>query len=45
VADLLLGLIMVPFFTSFLIRTIAWQTILGSDGPALGLLARCTLWG
>jgi spermidine/putrescine transport system permease protein len=32
---LLLGLIMVPFFTSFLIRTIAWQTILSSDGPAL----------
>lgn len=35
---LLLGLIMVPFFTSFLIRTIAWQTILGQDGPALGLI-------
>lgn len=31
---LLLGLIMVPFFTSFLIRTIAWKTILGPQGPA-----------
>jgi spermidine/putrescine transport system permease protein len=31
----LLGLVMVPFFISFLIRTIAWQTILGQEGPAL----------
>jgi spermidine/putrescine transport system permease protein len=30
--NLLLGLVIVPFFTSFLIRTIAWQTILGSNG-------------
>lgn len=35
---ILLGLIMVPFFTSFLIRTIAWQTILGQEGPALWFL-------
>ena len=41
----LLGLIMVPFFTSFLIRTIAWQTILGSEGPALGLLRTLHLTG
>jgi spermidine/putrescine transport system permease protein len=34
----LLGLVMVPFFISFLIRTIAWQTILGQDGPALWFL-------
>lgn len=40
---LLLGLIMVPFFTSFLIRTIAWQTILGQDGPALGVLKALSL--
>ncbi len=32
---ILLGLVMVPFFISFLIRTIAWQTILGQEGPAL----------
>ena len=31
----LLGLVMVPFFISFLIRTIPWQTILGQEGPAL----------
>ena len=36
--SLLLALIMVPFFTSFLIRTIAWQTILGADGPALAVM-------
>jgi spermidine/putrescine transport system permease protein len=41
--SLLLGLIMVPFFTSFLIRTIAWQTILGQEGPALGLLRALSL--
>ena len=40
---ILLGLIMVPFFTSFLIRTIAWQTILGQDGPALGVLKALSL--
>src|ERR1700712_5433265 len=31
----LLGMVMIPFFISFLIRTIAWQTILGQQGPAL----------
>jgi spermidine/putrescine transport system permease protein len=35
----LLAMIMVPFFTSFLIRTIAWQTILGQEGPALWFLS------
>ena len=29
----LLGLVMIPFFTSFLIRTISWRTILGEPGP------------
>lgn len=28
-----MGLVMVPFFTNFLIRTLAWKTLLGSDGP------------
>lgn len=28
-----MGLIMVPFFTNFLIRTLAWKTLLGTDGP------------
>jgi spermidine/putrescine transport system permease protein len=30
--DLLLGLVVVPFWTSFLIRTYAWMFILGSNG-------------
>lgn len=28
--DLLIGLVVIPFFTSFLIRTIAWTSILGN---------------
>lgn len=42
---LLLGLVMVPFFTSFVIRTIAWKTILGSQGPLLAMLERLHLVG
>jgi spermidine/putrescine transport system permease protein len=34
--NLLLGLVVVPFFTSYLIRTIAWTTIMGDNGPFLG---------
>jgi spermidine/putrescine transport system permease protein len=30
---LLLGLIIIPFFTSYLIRTIAWQSLLADTGP------------
>ena len=30
---LLLGLIIMPFFTSYLIRTIAWQSLLADTGP------------
>ena len=35
--NLLLGLVVVPFFTSYLIRTIAWTTIMRDDGPFLGI--------
>ena len=31
--DLLIGLVVVPFFTSYLIRTIAWKSILGDESP------------
>jgi spermidine/putrescine transport system permease protein len=31
--NLLLVLVIAPFFTSFLIRTLAWRTILSDDGP------------
>lgn len=30
-----MGLVMVPFFTNFLIRTLAWKTLLSKDGPLL----------
>ena len=35
---LLLLLVIAPFFTSFLIRTISWRIILGNDGPFLGIV-------
>ena len=37
---MLLFLVIAPFFTSFLIRTISWRIILGNDGPFLGVRAR-----
>lgn len=36
--NLLLFLIIAPFFTSFLIRTISWQILLGDEGPVLAFL-------
>ena len=36
--NLLLGLVVVPFFTNFLIRTLAWKTILGDQGTVVALL-------
>src|SRR5881396_3865676 len=36
--NLLLFLVIAPFFTSFLIRTISWQILLGDEGPVLGPL-------
>jgi spermidine/putrescine transport system permease protein len=42
--NILLVLVMVPFWTNFLIRTYAWRVILGNDGPintvliALGII-------
>ena len=44
-ANLLLGLVMVPFFTSFLLRTIAWQSLFADDGPILGLARSLHLVG
>ena len=41
----LLGLVMVPFFTSFLLRTIAWQTLLNDSGPVLGIIDRLRIEG
>jgi len=36
--NFLLGLVILPFFTTFLVRTFAWKTILNDGGPAVGLL-------
>jgi len=36
--NLLLFMVIAPFFTSFLIRTISWQILLGDEGPILGFL-------
>ncbi|MBT2509702.1 ABC transporter permease [Streptomyces sp. ISL-98] len=35
---LLLVLVIAPFFTSFLIRTLAWKTILADSGPVVDVL-------
>jgi spermidine/putrescine transport system permease protein len=35
---LLLGLVVIPFFTSYLIRTIAWRSLLADQGPVVGTL-------
>jgi spermidine/putrescine transport system permease protein len=33
----LLGLVAVPFFTSYLIRTLAWQNLLADSGPVVSI--------
>ncbi|HSE45943.1 MAG TPA: hypothetical protein VLA89_11520, partial [Gemmatimonadales bacterium] len=36
--NLLLGLVILPFFTTFLVRTFAWKTILNDNGFAINFL-------
>ena len=36
--NVLLVLVVAPFFTSFLLRTIAWKQILGEEGPVVQIL-------
>ena len=36
---LLIVLLIIPFWTSFLIRTLAWRTLLAADGPVRDVLA------
>jgi spermidine/putrescine transport system permease protein len=43
--NVLLGLVVVPFFTSYLIRTIAWSSILADSGVVAGTLRRLHLVG
>ena len=41
----LLGLVVVPFFTSYLIRTLAWSNLLADEGPVVALLNNFNLVG
>ena len=43
--NLLLGLVVLPFFTTFLVRTFAWKTILNDGGPAVWLLQQLHVLG
>jgi spermidine/putrescine transport system permease protein len=43
--NVLLGLVVIPFFTSFLIRTLAWQSVLSDQGPILSLFGKVHLIG
>jgi spermidine/putrescine transport system permease protein len=36
--NFLLGLVVLPFFTTFLVRTLAWKTILADNGPVVELI-------
>lgn len=36
--NLLLGLVIVPFFITFIVRTLAWKTIFGDDTIIVGIL-------
>jgi len=38
VRAVLLVLVMLPFWSNFLVRTYAWRVLLGSDGPLVGFL-------
>jgi len=38
VRAVLLVLVMLPFWSNFLVRTYAWRVLLGSDGPLVGVL-------
>ena len=41
--NILLVLVIAPFFTSFLIRTLAWQTILSGTGPIVNVFQKTGL--
>jgi spermidine/putrescine transport system permease protein len=43
--NVLLGLVVIPFFTNFLIRTLAWRTILGEESPVTHVLRTVGLLG
>ncbi|NBP09039.1 MAG: ABC transporter permease [Gammaproteobacteria bacterium] len=43
--NILLVLVVAPFFTSFLLRTVAWTQILGDEGPVVSTLKLLPFFG
>lgn len=43
--NLLLVLVLIPFWSNFLVRTYAWRVLLDSDGPVTQLGEATGLWG
>ncbi len=43
--NLLLVLVLIPFWTNFLVRTYAWRVLLDSDGPVTRIGEATGLWG
>jgi spermidine/putrescine transport system permease protein len=43
--NILLVMVIAPFFTSFLLRTIAWKQILGEEGPVVSVLRAVSFIG
>ena len=43
--NLLIGLVIVPFFTSYLIRTLAWENLLADEGPIVSVISSLHLRG
>jgi spermidine/putrescine transport system permease protein len=43
--NLLLVMVIAPFFTSFILRTIAWKQILADEGPVSGVLRAVQILG
>ena len=43
--NLMLVLVIAPFFISFLLRTLAWKQILSDEGPVVGVLQAVGLMG
>jgi spermidine/putrescine transport system permease protein len=43
--NILLGLVVIPFFTSYLIRTLAWGNILADEGPVVSIIDNLGLTG
>ena len=43
--NVLIGLVIIPFFTSYLIRTIAWQSMLADEGAVTSFLRTIHLTG